>query len=126
MSKQNDFISQEKDYYGKIFVDISYAIDNISPFLEKEELRNRKFAVKLPVLKKYIELLETAEAENKKSFFSKLFGSSNSEQLLQDYKRTNSESFKQLEKCSQCACLNCSATCSFDHCLGCQRQNRST
>lgn len=120
MNKDSEYIRREKEYYGKIFVDASYAVDNISPFLEKDELSIRKYYIKLPAVKKYIDLLEAAEMENKKSFFGKLFSSDNTKALLDEYKRNNFDSLRQLEKCSGCSCINCTISCSFDHCLGCR------
>lgn len=32
MGKTDQFIKTEKDKYGKIFVDINYAISSVSPF----------------------------------------------------------------------------------------------
>ncbi|MBV7275410.1 DUF1292 domain-containing protein [Clostridium sp. PL3] len=120
MSKANEFLKSEKNSYGKIFVDINYAIDNVSPFLDESILKRRKYVAKLPVLKRYIELLQTAECEiNKGGFFSK-FGNDKYIDLLDDYKRDNTESLSQLVKCSQCQCLNCTANCRFDSCLGCR------
>lgn len=123
MGKYDDFISKEKEFYGKVFVDVSYAVDNVAPFLDKKELMNRKYYTKLPALKKYIDLLEAAEQGNKKGFFDKLFNSNNSTALLESYKNDNSEVFRQLEKCSKCSCLNCTSECSFDHCLGCRKDS---
>lgn len=124
MSNTQDFIREEKESFGKIFVDISYAIDNVSPFLEKGEMQKRKYVVKLPVLKKYIELLDAASAEDKKEGFFKMFKGDKYTHLLEGYKRDNSTCLNQLEKCSKCACLNCTANCNFDSCLGCRQGSR--
>lgn len=124
MSKADEFLKNEKNKYGKIFVDINYAIDNVSPFLDEPTLKRRKYVAKLSVLKKYIELLQAAESEiNKGGFFSK-FGNDKYIDLLNDYKRDNTEILIQLDKCSKCSCLNCTADCKFDSCLGC-RDNSS-
>lgn len=120
MSKIEEFIKTEKDHYGKIYVDITYAIDNVTPFLETKALKRRKYTVKLPVLKKYIELLESSESDNKKSGFFNLFNSDKYKNILNDYKAQNSESFIQLKNCSSCSCLNCTAECNFDSCAGCR------
>lgn len=121
MDKMEGFLNSERERYGKLFVDINYAIDNVSPFLEKQDLSNRKYITKLPVLKKYMELLDSAERDNKKEgFFSKLFNNDKYTGLLESYKADNLDNFNQLEKCSKCACLNCTATCKFDSCLGCR------
>lgn len=120
MSSTEDFIKQDKDFYGKIFVDVSYAIDNISPFVEEKVLNGRKYVVKLPVVKKYIDLLDAAEKENQNKGIFKIFGSNKYIDLLTMYKRDNEKDLNRLKNCSQCACLNCSASCKFDSCLGCK------
>lgn len=124
MSKSQDYIKTDKDHYGKIFVDISYAIDNIYPFLDSSILNKRKYAVKFPVIKKYISLLDSAELEAKKNTgFKSLFKNDNSTSLLDSYKRDNNESLVQLENCSKCACLNCTAQCNFASCAGCKSKS---
>ncbi len=124
MSKVQDFIDGERDYYGKMYVDINYAIDNISPFLDKKTFNNRKYTVKLPVLKKYMELLDSAEGESKKNGLMNIFKSDKQLDSLNSYKRDNKESLSQLEKCSKCACLNCTVECKFDSCLGCRPHSK--
>lgn len=119
MGKAETFIKEEKNKYGKIYVDISYAIDNISPFLG-DDLKKRRYAVKLAPLKKYIELLESAESEVSKGGFLSMFKDDKYIDLLNDYKREHREDLSQLEKCSRCSCLNCTANCRFDSCLGCR------
>lgn len=119
MDTITNFIKTEKDSYGKVFVDISYAIDNISPFLG-DDIKNRKYAIKLPCLKKYIELLDSVEIETSKGGIKTLFKKDRYIDILNDYKKDNRETLSQLEKCSSCACLNCTAECKFDSCLGCR------
>jgi hypothetical protein len=124
MNKSEEFLASEKDCFGKIYVDVSYAIDNISPFLESNALKERKYAVKLPVLRKYIDLIGAAEVEIKKSGFFGFFSNDKSIDLLKEYKKDNSEALNQLKKCSLCSCLNCTADCHFDSCLGCRRSSK--
>ncbi|GIM29190.1 hypothetical protein CPJCM30710_18560 [Clostridium polyendosporum] len=124
MSRDLEFIKQDKDRWGKVYIDISYAVDNVAPFLSEKTLKIRKYYSKKDVLKKYINLLESAESENTKSSFLKgLFGGNKYETLLTSYKRDYSEDFDQLEKCSKCACLNCIKECNFNTCLGCRRNS---
>ncbi|MHC6181365.1 DUF1292 domain-containing protein [Clostridium sp. JNZ X4-2] len=124
MDKVHQFIKLEKDKYGKIFVNISYAIDNISPFLDKKILAARKYNTKISTLKKYIELIESAESElNTKKFLKKLKGDKYIS-LLESYKNDHLESLSQLEKCADCECLSCTADCKFDSCLGCKIDSR--
>jgi len=124
MSKAEEFLTSEKDHFGKIFVDVSYAIDNISPFLQSKDLTGRKYVVKLPVLRKYIDLISSAEGEIKKAGFLGFLKNDKCLELLKEYKDDNSEALNQLEKCSLCSCLNCTADCHFDSCLGCRRSSK--
>lgn len=123
MSKINEFIKSEKDHYGKIFVAINYAIDNISPFIDKKILNRRKYSTKITTLKKYINLIESTESEiNHGGFFNKFRGDKYIS-LLKSYKNDNLESLNQLEKCSKCQCLNCISDCKFDSCLACKENS---
>lgn len=121
---QNDsnFIDNEKKYWGKIFVDINYAIDNVKPFITEKTLNNRKYFIKKSVLKNYIDLIDTTEnnTNNKKSFFTLFLNTNKSNDILIKYKNDNKSSFTQLENCSKCACLNCIKDCNFSSCLGCR------
>lgn len=116
-----EYLKSEKENYGSIYVDVSYAIDSITPFLDKKNLEDRKFVSRLPVLKRYMELIESAENEASKGGFLKLFGNDKYKDLLERYKRDNKVELEQLERCRNCACLNCMAVCSFDGCLGCRK-----
>ena len=121
MSKTEEFISSEKSYYGKIYSDIAFAIDEIQDFLDKDILKNRKYVSRQPLLKKYIELLDAAKSEDKeKGFFGNLFNGDKYTGILKDFKKDHHEAFNQLEKCSKCECLKCMAVCKFDSCNGCR------
>jgi hypothetical protein len=120
MSKDEEFLKREKDRQGKIYVALSYAIDNISPFLDENTLKARKYVAKIHVLKKYIKLIDTAELELNKGGFLGLFKNDKYTDLIKGYKDENLDSLNQLEKCSKCQCLNCTADCKFDSCLGCK------
>ena len=67
MSRDLEFIKSEKDVWGKVFVDISYGIDNVAPFLSEQTLKIRKYHGKVDILKKYISLLDSAEMEASKA-----------------------------------------------------------
>lgn len=124
MSKDMEFLKNEKDHYGKIYVDLTYAIDNISPFIDSRELNNRKYVSKLPILKKYIDLIEAAQGElSNKSGFSKFFSDNKYTDLLNTYKRDNMETLSQLENCGLCVYRNCMED-RFDGCLGCKSGSR--
>ena len=121
-----EFIEKEKDSFGKVFVDINYAIDNISPFLEKDELSKRKYVIKLPVLDKYIDMLEASEtSSNKKKGLFSMFKGDSSISNLESYKSKNIESLNQLVTCSTCKCLNCVAECKFKACSDCRRNSHT-
>lgn len=124
MGRAEDFLKLERDRYGKVFVDLTYTVDNISPFLENGELDKRKYVTKLPVLKKYIDLIESAEREvHKKGGFLSFFKDDKYIDLLNSYKHDNLESLNQLEHCSQCVHRNCTED-KFDGCLGCRENSR--
>jgi hypothetical protein len=120
MSKAEGFLNMEKDRYGKVYVDLTYAINNISPFLDTNTLKCRKYVSKIHVLKKYIELIDAAELELNKGGFLGIFKNDKYTDLIKEYKDENLHSLNQLEKCSKCQCLNCTANCKFDSCLGCK------
>ena len=125
MGKNFEFIESEKNIWGKVYTNIAYAIDEISPFIDEDDLKKRKYYTKAHVLQDYIKSLNSAEAQsNKKSFFS-LFKNNNTDiTLLQDYKAKNIKTFDQLKKCSNCKCLNCSSECNFWGCESCRENSR--
>lgn len=122
--KAQEFLKNEKEYYGKVFVDINYAIDNIAPFVNDKELARRKYVSRLSVLKKYIDSIETAEKEENKSGIFGRFTNDKYTDLLESYKKDHKDELKQLEKCSRCECLNCISECKFGSCGGCREGAR--
>jgi hypothetical protein len=121
MSKTEEFITKEKSYYGKIYSDIAFAIDGIQGFLDDDTLRNRKYFSRQAVLKRYIELLDSAKIEDKsKGFLGSLFNGDKYIGILKDFKKDHQEELGQLLNCSKCQCLNCTAACKFDSCNGCR------
>jgi hypothetical protein len=124
MGRTEDFLKHERERYGKVFVDLTYAVDNVSPFLERGELNMRKYVTKLPVLKKYIELVESAEREvHKKRGFLSFFNDDKYIDLLNSYKHDNADALNQLENCGKCVHRNCTED-KFDGCLGCRENSR--
>ncbi|WP_029452083.1 hypothetical protein [Clostridium algidicarnis] len=125
MSKDLEFLKSEKDILGKVYVDISYGIDNVAPFLNENTLKVRKYYGKVDVLKRYITLLESSEAECKKNASSFLgrFKENNSISLISSYKNDNIGDFNQLKNYSKCACLNCPKDCNFNSCRGCRENS---
>ncbi|SFC31703.1 DUF1292 domain-containing protein [Clostridium uliginosum] len=120
MSKDIDFINDERTYWGKIYTDIAYAISEISPFLSENILKSRKYYIKSSILQEYIRLLDSAQLDSKKVGFLKIFKGNPSIDTAQNYKIKNRESFNELEKCSSCACLNCVFDCKFKSCTSCR------
>ncbi|MGL5150247.1 MAG: DUF1292 domain-containing protein [Clostridium sp.] len=120
MKKDISFIEDERKLWGKYYTDIAFAISEISPFIDEKDLKNRKYYSKFGIMKEYIKLLDDAELDsNKKSFFN-MFKSDDRIDKLKAYKNQNRAIFKQFEKCSKCACLNCVAECDFLSCGGCR------
>lgn len=119
-----DFINSERRHWGKIYTDVAYAINDISPFLSEGDLSIRKYFSKASILKEYTKLLDSAEAECKKKSLFSMFKSNPCIDLLQDYKAKNIETFKQLEKCSSCECLSCNFECNFKKCSSCRKDSK--
>lgn len=119
MSNTIDFINNERDTIGKTYTEITYAISEISPFLDSSILKKRKYYSKLPVLKKYIDMLNDAEYSSKSKKFN-FFNRDNNILKLEAYKQDNLEAFNQFQDCSKCACLNCIKECEFKSCSGCR------
>lgn len=122
MSDAMDKILNEKEKWGKVYTDIYYAIDNISPFLSEDFLTKKKFYTKVKVLKDYISLLEEEEIKGSKKGFFGRFSSPNLSSI-NSYRSSNGETFSQLENCSKCSCLNCVVECSFKSCTSCRRNS---
>ena len=119
MSSTIEFINKERNTIGKVYTDITYAISEVSPFLDDNMLKKRKYYSKLPILKEYIDMLNEAEYSDKNKKF-KLFKRNDSIDKLEEYRRNNFEAFNQFEDCSKCACLNCIKECDFKSCSGCK------
>lgn len=116
----NDRLKFEKDYYGKIYSDVSEAVFSLSPFLGDREKKRRKYFSKVDFLRDYIKTIDMAEEKlSKKGIFS-VFIKDDVEREVNNYKFKNIETLERLEKCSKCKCLNCSKECPFDGCLGCR------
>ena len=121
MSKDLDFINKERASFGKIYTDITYAISEVSPFLEESALMKRKYYSKLSILRYYIKKLDDSEFEDsKKPKFLSMFKNDDSNSALLNYKASNRDAFIQFENCSKCACLNCVRECEFKSCSGCR------
>lgn len=121
MGNDLDFIKKERDSWGKIYTDITYAISETSPFLEESTLLKRKYYSKISILRDYIKKLDDSEYKvSKKPKLLSLFKNVDSTSHLIDYKTSNRSAFTQFENCSKCACLNCIRECNFKSCMGCR------
>lgn len=120
MARDIDFINNERDYWGKIFTDITYAISEISQFLDEDNLKSRRYYTKIGILDGYMDILNDKELDSKKKSLFNMFKSEDRIENLKAYKLRNSSSFKQLEKCSKCQCLNCMFECDFKRCASCR------
>ena len=120
MAKDLDFIESERKSKGKIYTDISYAINEISPFIETNELKKRRYYTRVGILKDYIDLLDSTECDAKKKSILNKLKSNDRIKELQNFKNNNSKIFHQLQNCSNCQCLNCSFECKFKGCSGCK------
>lgn len=121
-----EFIENERERYGKAFVDINYAIDSISPFLDESNLNKRKYVVKQKILDTYMDMLdkaETSSSSKKKGLFS-IFKSDDSLDDINKYKRDNIDTLNKLKNCSRCKCLNCVNECNFNPCKYCRSDSR--
>lgn len=47
MAKDIDFINEERSILGKVFTDITYAINDISPFVEESQLKKDDIILRL-------------------------------------------------------------------------------
>ncbi|MCY6369573.1 DUF1292 domain-containing protein [Clostridium ganghwense] len=125
MDKLEFYLNEEENKYGKVYTDINYAIDNIADFISDENLKKRKYASKVDVIKKYIKLLEDTKVKvNKKGRFKIFNNTDKYKTVLENYKYKHSKDFQQLDNCSKCACLNCVQECEFDTCLGCRNNSK--
>ncbi|MBC7765629.1 MAG: DUF1292 domain-containing protein [Hyphomonadaceae bacterium] len=120
MRKIDQFIASEKTRYGDIFSDIMYAKSELEPFLPQAVLQQRKYTTALPILSRYMMLLDNVKNDTGKEGMLGFLKDDKHIGLLEDYKRDHEDAFKQLVKCYTCQCLKCPKECEFDSCLGCK------
>lgn len=124
MGKLSEYISNENVKYGGIYSDITYAINEIEPFIDSKILNQRKYKASLPILSNYMDLIDSVKADSGKEKYFGFLKDDKSINILENYKNENYGDFYQLEKCHKCECLNCPKECSFDTCLGCREGSR--
>lgn len=124
MRKIDQYILKEKENYGNIYSEITYAHSELEPFIDAKILKQRKYSSCLPVLTKYMEQIDKVKSEAGREGllgFLKDDGFINS---LEDFKNQYAEELQQLGKCLACKCLKCPKECEFDTCLGCRTGGR--
>ncbi|TDT51906.1 DUF1292 domain-containing protein [Fonticella tunisiensis] len=120
MGKALDYIRKEKEYYGKILYNINSAISDISPYVDKRELNERKYVSRVSVLKRYMELLDEVESREEKDGILGFLNDDKNIRELEEFKRKNNDALTQLEKCNMCQRLKCPAGCKLASCLSCR------
>lgn len=123
MSKDIDFINKEKDTWGKVFTDITYAISEVAPFVDERDLKRRRYYLKVDILKEYINKLNYAGIDSKKKFSLNIFKDDEKVADAKRFKQDNSSTLKQLKNCSKCQCLNCAFECKFKGCASCKEDS---
>lgn len=119
MISTTEFINNEKNSLGKVYSDITYAINEISPYLEKSTIDKRRYFSYIEVLDSYIDLLTEKEFTSKGKKFN-LFKKDDTISILNNFKRDHIKEINQLTNCSKCSCLNCIKECNFKSCFDCK------
>ena len=57
MAKDIEFIEEERRHWGKVFTDITYAISEVSPFIDENQLKRRRYYSKVNILNEYMDKL---------------------------------------------------------------------
>lgn len=122
MGRAKDFIENEKNNLGSLLYKINGAISEIAPFIEEDTLKSRKYYSRLEFLKEYTSYLESMLYKEQKDGFFGFLNDSKRVSEIEKEKRKYNLHIKQLEKCSECKCLNCVKTCDFDSCSGCREK----
>jgi hypothetical protein len=125
MSKVLEYIKKDKGYYGEILYNLNNAVTEIGPYVDWDNLNSRKYVTRLPVLKRYIDLLGEIESKELKDGFLGFMNDDKHIEQLESYKRQNFDSLKQLENCSKCARLKCPPSCKTSSCLSCRPGSRT-
>ena len=120
------FIDSEQADNGKLYSDVIFALEEIEEFVPKEQLSDRKFVEYLPVLKTYLDMLQTAEVDNNsKGTFGKFFRSNSSEgAVLENFKTQNLHKLNQIRSCVKCKCLTCPSECIMEGCNRCDKSGK--
>lgn len=122
MGRAEDFIKKEQDDLGSLLYKVNGAIAEIAPFIEEETLKNRKYYSRLDTLKEYTRFLDVMMGKEKKDGIFGFLNDSRRITEIEKEKRKYILHIKQIEKCTECKCLNCIKTCKFDGCEGCREK----
>jgi hypothetical protein len=124
MNKVLEYIKREKEHYGKILYNINNAISEIAPYIDFSDLNSRKYVSRLPVLKRYMELLNEIESKEIKDGILGFLNDNKHIEQIERFKRDNAEALNQLEKCNVCVRHKCPPSCKFNSCLSCRPGSR--
>jgi len=111
----------EIEQLKKVYADIMFALDEIEPFLAKEELNRRRYYLLLSTLKSYLDLYQKdAVEDSNRGFFGKLVNKDSIyDEQLREFRRTNADKLSKLNLCSRCQCLKCLKICAMEGCNRC-------
>lgn len=129
-----EYIQKEKKTYGRVFSDITFALDDINDFKEGTDIESRYFFKNIKLLDKYMTMVQNAETEiskKKKVLFVEkdLLSSEQIQSLingLELYKDSYKKNLNKLVKCSSCKCLKCMIECPFKSCMACSEIGKVT
>jgi hypothetical protein len=124
VSKVLEYIKKDKSYYGEILFNLNNAVTEIGPYVDWDNLNSRKYVTRLPVLKRYLELLGDIENKEMKDGFLGFMNDEKHINQLENYKRQNLDALTQLEKCNQCVRHKCPPSCKVSSCLSCRPGSR--
>lgn len=116
-----EWIDSEIKKYQEIETKICFGIGEIADKVSNDELNKRFFVKKVQSLRDYLKLLEATRLKcGKKKFFG-LIKSDDSKHLneINFKKESIVDDLAQVEKCSNCKCLNCTLNCPFSSCREC-------
>lgn len=123
VNKIKDFTSHELNKYQDIYTKIMFEVDEIRPFLPEEIIQNRRYVSKLNQLKAYIDKIKEADCKAEKTGI--LQSDEKYKEELLRFKNSINQDLDKMEKCMNCACLNCiNESCQFNSCLGCRQSAR--
>ncbi|MGL4737055.1 MAG: hypothetical protein ACRCW2_06315 [Cellulosilyticaceae bacterium] len=124
MNKIKAFTDSERQQYSPLYVDLIMNMEEIRPFLSDEELQSRFFTRKVHQIKAYLDALDQADQQAEGGGLLEFLKSDDKykDEVLK-FKATLSDDLTKLQKCHQCHCSKCTATCPFKSCHYCSYNN---